>query len=50
MINSPDFEELKEEMSRQLSRYESLRQHNAKLLYKLLCARGNIQVILSINK
>lgn len=44
IMNTSNIKLLKEELTRQLSRYESLRKHNAKLLYKLLCSRGNIQV------
>lgn len=43
-ISSRDVLALSEELSLQLSRYESLKMLNAKLLYKLLSAVGNLQV------
>lgn len=43
-IASNDMRKVKEELILLVSRYESLKLANAKLLYKLLCSRGNLQV------
>ena len=43
-IASNDIQRIKEELALQVSRYESMKLANAKLLYKLLCCRGNLQV------
>jgi hypothetical protein len=43
-IASNDLQRIKEELAYQVSRYESMKVENAKLLYKLLCCRGNLQV------
>jgi hypothetical protein len=43
-LSSNDLETIKDELLVQLARFENMKLANAKLLYKLLCSRGNLQV------
>jgi hypothetical protein len=44
VLSSNHLQSIKDELLAQLKRYENIKLANAKLLYKLLCCRGNLQV------